>query len=268
MALHNIEKVINKILLKNKIVHSSILIYGTSGVGKSSIVQIIITTLFGSFSSSDLMIISDKNDLDGVMKKNRSISIDEVRKAIEFSTTSSTGEYKILVFDGIDSMSISAVNSILKLVEEPLPGLYIFLITRNLYKIPKTLRSRCMKFFVEKPSLEDFKELFPAHPEELITYLYHVCDGDINTVSSFLETSDDALIEKVFNQEVSLEKLPEVKDESLDVIIKIILFEIKNNAIVNKSFIEKYNVITDRYKKIVNYNLSKTNVIFALSQLT
>jgi DNA polymerase-3 subunit delta' len=272
MTLQNVEKVINKIFLTKEttkeIIHTSILIYGSSGVGKTSVVQSIITTLFGSPVSPDLMIVSDRNDLDGVAKKNRSISIDEVRQAIEFSTTSPTGKYKILVFDGIDNMSISAINSILKLVEEPLPGLYIFLVARNLYRIPKTLRSRCMKFFVEKPSLQDFKELFPAHPEDLITYLYHVCEGDINAVSSFLEASDDVLIEKVFNQEISLEILPEVKDESLDIIIKIILFEMKNNAIIDSSFIAKYEEMIDKYRKISKYNLSKTNVVFALSQLT
>lgn len=272
LMFQNTLKVADKVLhmARNDVLHPSILLYGHAGVGKSTAIENIIKKILCVISlvSPDLMIVRDKKALDGAEKKTRGISVDEVRQAIDFSNTSSVGARKILAFDGIDKMSNSAVNSVLKLVEEPPKGLYIFLVTRNLYALPKTLLSRCMKFFVEKPDFDDFKKFFPDFSDDLINYLYRACEGNINIIKPFLEDCNDNLIQKILQKEVSLADLKDCPDSCFDVIMKVVLFEIKTKAESDPSFIKKFELIQEHYSKIEKYSLNKGNVIFTLSQLT
>lgn len=57
----------------------------------------------------------------------RQIKVDQVRylKA-EFSKTGVEGEKKVFIIEGAETLTGSAANSLLKFIEEPGPGVYIF----------------------------------------------------------------------------------------------------------------------------------------------
>jgi DNA polymerase III subunit gamma/tau len=73
-------------------------------------------------------------------------SVDRVRALRdELAYSSSTGQ-RIVVLDEAHSMSAVAFNAILKLLEEPPPGVSFILCTTELAKILPTVRSRCVPF--------------------------------------------------------------------------------------------------------------------------
>ena len=51
--------------------------------------------------------------------------------------------YKTYIIDEVHMLSFEAVNSILKLIEEPPPNVIFFLATTEFNKVPQTIRSRC-----------------------------------------------------------------------------------------------------------------------------
>ena len=51
--------------------------------------------------------------------------------------------YKTFIIDEVHMLSFEAVNSILKLIEEPPPNVIFFLATTEFNKVPQTIRSRC-----------------------------------------------------------------------------------------------------------------------------
>jgi DNA polymerase III subunit gamma/tau len=63
----------------------------------------------------------------------------------ELAYSSSTGQ-RVVVLDEAHSMSVVAFNAILKLLEEPPPGVLFILCTTELAKILPTVRSRCVSF--------------------------------------------------------------------------------------------------------------------------
>ncbi len=274
----NTLKIEQKILDKfNKnILPNSLLLYGSSGIGKTTLVQNLCKKILNieSLISPDLLIVSDSKD------KKKNIGIDEVRNAIEFSNMSAIYKNKVLVFDGIDNMSIAAVNSMLKLLEEVTARLYIFLITTNLYILPQTLRSRCMQFYIEKTNKEDFFNYIDAKlgsntiNRGCIDYLYDVCEGNLNLVFNFLSTVSNEVVEILSQGAIENENLvvmlEKSSDENFELIIKIILFEISKNIvaadhITKDKLIKKFEFIHSEYNKINQYSLSKTNVVFTIS---
>ena len=74
----------------------------------------------------------------------RQIKVDQVRylKA-EFSKTGVEGEKKVFIIEGAETLTGSASNSLLKFIEEPGPGVYIFLLTPNKNAVLQTVQSRC-----------------------------------------------------------------------------------------------------------------------------
>lgn len=74
----------------------------------------------------------------------RHIKVDQVRylKA-EFSKTGVEGEKKVFIIEGAETLTGSAANSLLKFIEEPGPGVYIFLLTPNKNAVLQTVQSRC-----------------------------------------------------------------------------------------------------------------------------
>lgn len=74
----------------------------------------------------------------------RQIKVDQVRylKA-EFSKTGVEGEKKVFIIEGAETLTSSAANSLLKFIEEPGPGVYIFLLTPNKNAVLQTVQSRC-----------------------------------------------------------------------------------------------------------------------------
>lgn len=81
------------------------------------------------------------------------ISVDQIRAATERLTKTSYRQgYKVAVVEPAHQMTGSAANSLLKTLEEPTPQSLLILITSRPSALLPTVRSRCQKVSIRRPS--------------------------------------------------------------------------------------------------------------------
>jgi len=77
----------------------------------------------------------------------KAIKIDQIRDLQKFAVlTSKYGKARVILVSPAEAMNNYAANSLLKLLEEPPPRTYIFLISHNPAILLATIRSRCQYF--------------------------------------------------------------------------------------------------------------------------
>lgn len=84
------------------------------------------------------------------------ISVDQVRELSErLSTTPQYGTAKVAIIEPADAMNEAAANALLKTLEEPVPGRYLWLVTDNPARLPATIRSRCQRLEFRIPPADE-----------------------------------------------------------------------------------------------------------------
>ena len=104
-----------------------------------------------SAGDSDAAAVADRLEkaLSPLMDSNRSasITIGQVRAIRDWCSTSSMdGVRKFVIIEGLENAGDSAVNGLLKTLEEPPAGCHFILISSNAGRIPATILSRVRKF--------------------------------------------------------------------------------------------------------------------------
>jgi DNA polymerase-3 subunit delta' len=131
--------------------HSSWLLCGQRGIGKASTAYMAIKRIFGADKSVQQQKIIEEqiasnNFLDLVVVNEDSISVNDVRRINGFlHTTPAFSKWRIVLIDSVDCMSHSAMNAMLKILEEPPDHSLFFLISHRPGSLPATIRSRCFK---------------------------------------------------------------------------------------------------------------------------
>ena len=84
------------------------------------------------------------------------ISIDRIRSLKSFlELTSHQGKGKVAIIHPAESMTYSAANSLLKVLEEPPDETLLILIAESVQKLPETVMSRMQIHNIRKPSVEE-----------------------------------------------------------------------------------------------------------------
>lgn len=84
------------------------------------------------------------------------IPVDQVRElSARLSTTPQYGDAKVAIIDPADDMNDAAANALLKTLEEPVPGRYLWLVSANPARLPATIRSRCQRLEFRLPPADE-----------------------------------------------------------------------------------------------------------------
>lgn len=84
------------------------------------------------------------------------IPVDQVRELSgRLATTPQYGSAKIAIIDPADDMNEAAANALLKTLEEPVPGRWLWLVTANPARLPATIRSRCQRLEFRLPPRDE-----------------------------------------------------------------------------------------------------------------
>lgn len=80
------------------------------------------------------------------------IVVDQVRVLSErLSKTPQYGDALVAIIEPADALNESACNALLKTLEEPVPGRYLWLVTAHPSSLPATIRSRCQRLEFRLP---------------------------------------------------------------------------------------------------------------------
>ena len=232
---HNSAKNLFLKSLNTEKLHHAWLIHGPKGVGKATLAWKIVKLLQNGFKTfekvdqeSQLSLISKR--IEALSEQNiflcrrqfekskkkflKEISVDEIRKINHFfSLTSTTSNYRIVIIDNINELSISASNALLKILEEPPSNGIFILISENKRSVLPTIISRCRILECNFLNFEDFEKAILSLniknlSTEKLTKLFHMSNG---SVGKALEIEQHNGIE-IFDQ-----------------LVKILIFDIKKN---------------------------------------
>lgn len=132
-----------------------------------------------------------------------SISIDEIRAVLaDVYHTPLDDQYNIIVISPIEKMSASAINALLKTLEEPPQYTIFVMVSYYLEMVPETIKSRALKVFLPSPSME-----------MLATY----CS------KNNIHCKQELLINNVYNLKNSLDEITELDNQFLDFVKYIAL---------------------------------------------
>lgn len=99
--------------------------------------------------------------------RKRSISVDQVRQMqARLFTRPTLGPRRVVIIDAADDLEKSAVNALLKSLEEPPAGTFFLLVTHRLGRLLPTVRSRCLILrFAPLPDEDVDRALASAMPQ-------------------------------------------------------------------------------------------------------
>jgi len=96
-------------------------------------------------------------------KPRQDLSIEQIRSlSAQLALTPQYGESRVALIDPADALNTAASNALLKTLEEPQPGRYLWLIAADPSRLPATIRSRCQKLEFRLPPREEALEWLRA----------------------------------------------------------------------------------------------------------
>ncbi len=192
IAQGSIKSLLNSSLKQNKLPQSSIF-YGQQGMGQYALACDLIENIVTSwenhlicFPSSEKDSIPSENEqfeqyrsllenpYQDLHQKRNIISINQIRNLSQKILYKSVDQRKRIVsIWGIEYLTLSATNALLKVLEDTPPHTYFILISNQINQILPTIRSRCVEFFFPNLSQKDFfplKEFEEPIKQKLLMY--------------------------------------------------------------------------------------------------
>ncbi len=151
-------------LYKKKRLPSKILLSGDKGLGKSTLAfhlvnyilsineehpYIIKESKINPNNRSYKLAINGSNPnllLVDILSEKKNIDINQIRELINnLNKSSFNNKERFIIIDNIETLNISSINALLKVLEEPPSNTYFILINNDRFILP-TLKSRCVNF--------------------------------------------------------------------------------------------------------------------------
>jgi DNA polymerase III subunit gamma/tau len=232
--------------IKTDRIKNGYLLSGSRGVGKTTLARIFANELNSTASKPEAKI--DIFEMDAASNT----SVDDIRLLIEnASTPPLVGKYKIFIIDEVHMLSKSAMNALLKILEEPPVYLLFIFATTNPEKVIPTVLSRLIKLELIDHSIEDLilnmKSI--AGKEDInitdsaLTMIAKKANGGQRDAINYLQTVAEYGLESYTDVEIA-QILGVMPSELLDAVI----YTIKSDS------------VTVEYKKRLIANLAKLQI--------
>ena len=240
----------------------AILLDSAPGWGVFELADSMAATLLGVDRSFDM---SRHLDFQPIELEGRAslISINQIRDAIDFlSTTAREGYRKLVLIKQADKMSIPASQALLKVLEEPPENKHLILATTNSAILLPTIRSRCQKFVVQNGTSEQvdaFLETRFDSLNELSEFLKDYGGAPYAALAAFNEKRVNltAALSRFVRRQTTLTELAGElkKEEADDVLLRwqyIALRLARNSAIVRPvaTFYDELSDVRRQFREV------------------
>lgn len=163
--------------LEQQRIHHAYLFTGTRGVGKTTIARILAKCLncesgitANPCGTCGICVAIDNGqflDLYEVDAASRT-KVEDTRELLDnVMYPPSQGRYKIYLIDEVHMLSNHSFNALLKTLEEPPEHVKFLLATTDPKKLPVTILSRCLQFYLKR-----------IVPEQISAHLEHICQAE------------------------------------------------------------------------------------------
>lgn len=201
--LHRFQQVI----AHHELAHAYLLV-GPDGAGKQELAQWLTLMLFcphvkdgqPDLTCPECQRVLSGNHPDVVLAKadGRQIKVDQVRHLkAEFTKSGMEGQRKVFIIEDADKLTTGAANSLLKFIEEPGPGIYIFMLSNNKNAVLPTIQSRTQ--IVEMQPLSPDSLTQQLTDAEIPTELQSVVLGLTDSVTEAKAWMQDDWLKQVVN---------------------------------------------------------------------
>ena len=196
--------------------------------------------------------LQDNPDIIIIKPEKNNISKTAIKEMIsELHYTSQFNNKKIYIIDQCEKLNDYSYNSILKLLEEPNPNIYAFLISTNMESISSTILSRCQQIFINSSiDNNDFDDNIKSLGD---IFIDKIEKNKLQTIAKsndlYIKISDRVQLRKVFEY-----ILYKYEHELCDIINSDLQEDNKNRKIKNLS--KKMIIVNDNINRL-DYNLNK-----------
>lgn len=181
--------------------HPVWMLTGPRGIGKATLAYKIAKMVYGNVG--DFFIIDmDRNiDKDGKIKSDgKSISVYTVRATIEkMQMSSMSGEWRVVLIDSVDQLTVAAENAILKLLEEPPAKTLFLLVAHQLSAVLPTVRSRARVEKMRPLGMSDLRRLCARFmPNDSVDdETLRLANGSFGRIAGIKQTGGDEIYAKL-----------------------------------------------------------------------
>lgn len=129
----------------------------------------------------------EKNQSEGlriITPEKNQIKIEQSRDVLHFLNLQALTPYRVIIFDGAESLNAQAANALLKVLEEPPPKTVFILIAPTPRHVLTTLRSRSLKVNFHSLSHEELAQVMPAP-----TWAIEAAGGRVTKLRELLDSS-------------------------------------------------------------------------------
>ncbi len=248
-----IKEYFSRVLEHKKISHSYIF-EGQDGVGRKSIADIVAKSLLCDNEPKPCNACSDCHQFDvhthpdviRIDKVGRSIKIDNIRGQIirEMSVKPYQSNYKIVIVNQAEALTVESQNALLKTIEEPPSYGIIILITNNMDKLLPTIRSRCIHIRFNDLTDDEVSSCIQAKNRSLIKF----ANGSIGTAKRLVEDEEFLAL-----RALSVECLARLKSADIMQLYEIIKTVVEQVEILDFWILWYRDLLL--YKRIQSLNL-------------
>ena len=250
-------------------VHPVWMLTGPRGIGKATLAYKIAKMVYGNVGDFFIIDMERNIDKDGKIKSDgKSISVYTVRATIEkMQMSSMSGEWRVVLIDSVDELTVAAENAILKLLEEPPAKTLFLLVTHQLSAVLPTVRSRARVEKMRPLGMNDLRRLCARFmPDEMISdETLKIANGSFGRIANIKQSGGDEIYEQLIQM---LTKANSTPSDMMDVARQIApypeLYGILLDAIAHFKLADLYPVATHAIADINRINLEPETAIFKI----